>query len=46
VNRGDKFVVLKIGPLYYAREPYQRRGTGILTDTAYKVVARLGVPVK
>jgi hypothetical protein len=46
VNRGDKFVVLRIGPLYYAREPYQRRGTGILTDTAYKVVARLGVPVK
>ena len=46
INKGDSFVVLRIGPLYYAREPYQRRGTGVLMDTAYKVVARLGVPIK
>jgi hypothetical protein len=36
------FVVLRIGPLFYAREPDQRRGTGIITDSTYKVLLRLG----
>lgn len=46
VNRGDTYVVLRVGPLYYAREPYQRRGTGVLTDSTFKVVAKLGVAIK
>ena len=40
---GTRFVVLRIGPLYYARDPDQRRATGVLTDSTFKVVARLGV---
>ena len=44
--KDTRFVVLKIGPLFYAREPYQQFGTGILTDSAYKIVAKLGVPIK
>ena len=42
VAPGVGFVVLRVGPLYYAREPDQRLGTGVLTDTAFHVVARLG----
>lgn len=42
VAPGIGFVVLRVGPLYYAREPDQRLGTGVLTDSAFHVVARLG----
>ena len=45
VAPGVSFVVLRVGPLYYAREPDQRRGTGIITDSTFHVVLRLGVPV-
>jgi hypothetical protein len=38
-------VVLRIGPLFYAREPDQKRGTGIITDSLYKVLLRLGASV-
>lgn len=37
------FVVLAIGPVFYAREPDQQKGTGILTDSTFKVIARMGV---
>ncbi len=42
VAPGIGFVVLRVGPLYYAREPDQRLGTGVLTDSTFHVVARLG----
>lgn len=42
VAPGIGFVVLRVGPLFYAREPDQRRGTGVLTDSAFHVIARLG----
>jgi hypothetical protein len=42
---GTRFVVLRVGPIYYAREPNQRLGTGIITDTTFKVLARLGVAI-
>src|SRR4051794_22077276 len=29
ITPGTKFVVLRVGPLYYVREPEQQRGTGI-----------------
>jgi hypothetical protein len=45
VAPGVSFVVLRVGPLYYAREPDQHRGTGVITDSTYHVVLRLGVPV-
>lgn len=42
VAPGIGFVVLRVGPLYYAREPNQRLGTGVLTDSTFHVIARLG----
>ncbi len=42
---GASLVVLKIGPLFYAREPDQKRATGIITDSTYKVLLRLGASV-
>jgi hypothetical protein len=39
------FVVLRVGPLFYAREPDQKRGTGIITDSTYKVLLRLGASI-
>jgi len=42
---GISFVVLRVWPLYYAREPDQRRGTGIIADSTFHVLLRLGVPV-
>jgi hypothetical protein len=39
------FVVLRVGPLYYAREPDQRRGTGLIADSTYHVLLRLGASI-
>jgi hypothetical protein len=39
------FVVLRVGPLYYAREPDQRRATGLIADSTYHVLLRLGAPI-
>jgi hypothetical protein len=46
VPPGVTFVVLKIGPLYYARDPDQRRGTGVFTDSTFHVVMRLGTAIE
>lgn len=35
------FVVLRVGPLYYARVPDQRRGTGLIADSTYHLLLRL-----
>jgi len=42
---GASVVVLQVGPLYYVREPDQKKGTGVITDKDFKVVARLGAAV-
>lgn len=42
---GTRFAVLKIGPLYYARDPDQRRGTGVIADSSFRVLMRLGPAV-
>lgn len=42
VAPGIGFVVLRVGRLYYAREPDQRLGTGVLTDSTFHVIARFG----
>ena len=42
---GAAVVVLRVGPLYYVREPDQKKGTGVITDKDFKVVARLGAAV-
>ena len=40
-----RYVVLKLGPIYYARDPDQSRGTGIITDSTFKVLVRLGAAI-
>lgn len=42
---GAAVVVLRVGPLYYVREPDQTKGTGVITDKDFKVIARLGAAV-
>ena len=43
LDTGPSLVVLRMGPLvFYARDPDQRRTTGIILDTTYRVVLRLG----
>jgi len=42
---GVRFAVLKIGPLYYARDPDQRLGTGVIADSTFKVLMRLGAAI-
>jgi hypothetical protein len=42
---GVEYAVLRVGPLYYARDPDQRRSTGVVTDSTYKVVMRLGAEI-
>lgn len=42
---GVEFAVLRVGPLFYARDPDQRRSTGVVTDSTYKVVMRLGAEI-
>ncbi len=42
---GAAVVVLRVGPLYYVREPDQQKGTGVIVDKDFKVVARLGAAV-
>ncbi len=42
---GVSFAVLRIGPLFYARDPDQRRSTGVFTDTTFKVLMRLGAEI-
>jgi hypothetical protein len=42
---GAAVLVLRVGPLYYVREPDQKKGTGVITDKDLKVIARLGAAV-
>jgi len=39
------FAVLRVGKVYYARDPDQKRATGVITDTTYHVLMRLGAEV-
>ena len=45
IAQGVSFTVLRVGPLFYARDPDQQRSTGIIADSTFRVVLRLGVPV-
>lgn len=42
VPPGTSFAVIRLGNLYYARDPQQKRATGVITDASYKVLMRLG----
>lgn len=38
---GSAFVVLRAGPVLYARDPDQRRSKGVVFDSTYHIVLRL-----
>jgi hypothetical protein len=42
VAPGTTFPVLRVGSMYYARDPDQRQATGVITDSTFKVLMRLG----
>ncbi len=41
LTAGSPFLVLRAGPVLYARDPDQRRSMGVVLDSAYRVVLRL-----
>ena len=45
LDPGASFVLLRLGRVYYARDPDQRRATGIIMDSTFKVLVRLGAAV-
>lgn len=45
VSPGTRFVVLRLGPVYYARDPDQRQDTGVIMDSTFKVLVRLGAAI-
>jgi len=42
---GVSFAVVRLGPFYYARDPNQTRSTGVITDTTFRVLLRLGAEI-
>lgn len=38
-------VLLRLGKVFYARDPDQRLGTGIIMDSTFKVLVRLGAAI-
>jgi hypothetical protein len=42
LSPGTNVVVLRVGPIFYARDPDQRRTTGIFADSTFHVLMRLG----
>lgn len=45
LDAGASFVLLRLGRVYYARDPDQRRSTGIIMDSTFKVLVRLGAAI-
>ena len=41
-DAGAGVVLLRLGKVFYARDPDQRRGTGLIMDSTFKVLVRLG----
>jgi hypothetical protein len=39
------YAVLRVGSVYYARDPDQKRATGVITDSTFRVLMRLGAEV-
>jgi hypothetical protein len=42
LSPGTNVLVLRVGPIFYARDPDQRHTTGIFTDSTFHVLMRLG----
>lgn len=40
-----KLAVLRVGPIFYVRDPDQSRATGLFADSTLRVLMRLGAPV-
>jgi hypothetical protein len=45
VSPSTRVTVLRLGPIFYARDPDQHHATGFFADSALKVLVRLGPPM-
>jgi len=45
VSASTRFTILRLGPIFYARDPDQRHATGFFADSTLKVLVRLGPPM-
>jgi hypothetical protein len=45
VSPGTRVTVLRLGPIFYARDPDQHHATGFFADSTLKVLVRLGPPM-
>jgi hypothetical protein len=41
----SRLAVLRVGPIFYARDPDQRRATGLFADSTLRVLMRLGAAI-
>jgi len=42
LSAGTKLAVLRVGSIFYARDPDQSRATGVFADSTLRVVVRMG----
>jgi hypothetical protein len=45
VSPNTRVAVLRLGPIFYARDPDRQRGTGFFADSTLHVLVRLGAPI-
>ncbi len=45
VAPSTRVTVLRVGPIFYARDPDQRHATGFFADSTLRVLVRLGPPM-
>ena len=46
VSPSTRVTVLRVGPIFYARDPDQRHATGFFADSTLRVLVRLGPPME
>lgn len=46
LSPGTRVAVVRVGPIFYARDPDQRRATGLFADSTFRVLMRLGAAVE
>lgn len=45
VSPNTRVTVLRLGPIFYARDPDQSHATGFFADSTLRVLVRLGAPI-
>jgi hypothetical protein len=45
LSPSTRLAVLRVGPIFYVRDPDQSRATGLFADSTLRVVMRMGAPL-